>query len=165
MISIIVAYDKNNGIGANNDIPWMGSLPADITHFRETTKNAVVIMGWNTYKSIGRLLPKRQNIIISDKPDSKVEGADVVTSLKEAILIANKNKEIYIIGGGTIYKQAVDVADCIIATEINASFKEATVFFPKIDLNKWYKKYSEHFKENKENKYSFDIVWYYLQGK
>lgn len=160
MLSIIVAYEKNNGIGAKNDIPWMGKLPADIEHFRTTTKDAAVIMGWITYKSIGRLLPKRQNIIISDYADTVVEGATVAGSLQEAIKLADPSKKTFVIGGGTIYAQAIDLADEIIASEINATFLECTVFFPKIDKTVWKETSRKHISANKENLYNFDIVTY-----
>jgi len=160
MVSIIVAYDKNNGIGAKNDIPWMGKLPADIEHFRATTKEAAVIMGWITYKSIGRLLPKRQNIIISDFADTVVEGATVARSLQEAIKLADPNRKTFVIGGGTIYAQAIDLADVIIASEINATILECTVFFPKIDINVWREVSRQHMPANKDNLYDFDIVTY-----
>lgn len=157
MKNIIVAYDKNYGIGASNDLLWKDDLPADLRHFRGTTMGSAIIMGRRSYDSIGRPLPGRQNIVISHHADS-IEGVDVVGSLDEAYKIA-KSDEVYIIGGGQIYKLAIDGVDRIYATEVDGEFK-ADVFFPTIDHKDWREISREHHDKDELNKYNYDFVVY-----
>lgn len=156
MKTIIVAYDKHLGIGAKNDLLWMGDMPADLKHFRDTTAGATVIMGRNTYLSIGRPLPGRQNIVIS-RTGEPIDGVTVVDSLEKAYEISDR--EIYIIGGGQIYELAMPSADRIIATEVDGEFN-ADVFFPVIDLNVWKEVSREHHEKDESNKYNYDFVIY-----
>jgi dihydrofolate reductase len=158
MKSIIVAYDKKRGIGANNDLLWLRDLPADLRHFKEVTTGHPIIMGRNTYESIGRPLPNRQNIVVSRSVES-IEGVDVVGSLDEAFQKAS-DPQMYIIGGAQIYQQAIDSADEILATEVQATFDNATVFFPEIDAELWMEYSREHHDADEANKYAFDFVRY-----
>src|SRR5690606_6862956 len=135
MKSIIVAYDKSRGIGAKNDLLWQRDLPADLKHFREITTGHTVIMGRKTFESIGRALPNRQNIVVTSK-DLKLPGIECVSSLDEAYKQA-ANDQVFVIGGGMIYKLALDTADRIYATEVDAIFDQADVFFPEINSSEW----------------------------
>lgn len=128
-ISIIVAIDDERGIGRENTLPW--HIPEDLQHFKEITSGHPVIMGRKTYESIGRLLPKRLNIIITRDTAYSVPGAEVVHSLQDAIDTASSSdeQEIFIIGGGQIFTDAVNVADRLYLTQVKGTHG-STVFFP-----------------------------------
>lgn len=160
MKSIIVAYDKNYGIGANGDLLWQRDLPADLEHFKKLTTGQTVIMGSKTFESIGRPLPNRQNIVLTQRP-TDIEGVSVVGSLVEAYGSAT-NDQIFVIGGGQTYKLALDdnSIDQILATEVDTIFPTADVFFPEIDKNIWNEKSREHHAADEKNKYAFDFVTY-----
>ncbi|HEY5695809.1 MAG TPA: dihydrofolate reductase, partial [Candidatus Saccharimonadales bacterium] len=115
MKNIIVAYDKNYGIGAKNDLLWQRDLPADLQRFKELTTGNAIIMGRKTYESIGRPLPNRQNIVISREP-LVIEGVTVAHTLNEAYAAVDEQKETFIIGGGQVYQLAINDADRIYAT-------------------------------------------------
>ena len=159
MKTIIVAYDKHFGIGANNDLLWQRDLPADLKHFKDITTGNAIIMGFNTYRSIGRPLPGRQNIVISDRKEL-IEGFEVVGNLQEAYEIVGPDKEIFVIGGGQIYVLAMDTVDRILATEVDAIFDQATIFFPEIDLAKWREISREKHLADELNLYNYDFVTY-----
>ena len=136
----IVAVDNNWGIGKNNDL--LISVPEDMKFFRETTKNKIIIMGKNTFLSLPnqKPLPNRVNIIISHSPDLNIEGAVVCSSIEDAInYIKNqygddKLKDVFFIGGASIYKQCLEYIDTIYLTKINSEYS-ADCFFP--DLNQY----------------------------
>ena len=134
MISIIAAMDSKRGIGKDNSIPW--HIPLDFKHFKEITMNHPIIMGRRTFESLGRLLPDRTHVVITHDLENKteVDGLIWADSLKSAIEIAKKQKgsdEIFIIGGGEIYKQAIerDLIDKMYLTIIEGDFG-ADTFFP-----------------------------------
>jgi dihydrofolate reductase len=157
MKNIIVAYDKNRGIGASNDLLWVRDLPADLRHFKETTTGHSIIMGRKTYESLGRPLPNRQNIVIS-RDLSPVEGFTVVHSLDEAYHAATSDS-VFVIGGGQIYALAMNTVDRLLVTEVDESFN-AEVFFPQIDASIWKETSREHHEKDSDNKYSYDFVTY-----
>lgn len=159
MKNIIVAYDKQRGIGANNDLLWQRDLPADLKHFKELTKGSAIIMGRKTYESIGRPLPGRQNIVIS-RGVLAIDGVAVVGSLEEAYEVSEAAKEQFVIGGGQIYALAVDTIDRIYATEVDALFSQASVFSPSLDMTVWREVSREHHAKDEHNKYDFDFVEY-----
>lgn len=159
MKSIVVAYDKKFGIGANNDLLWQRNLPADLEHFKNITSGGAIIMGKNTYKSIGRLLPNRQNIIVSSSI-GLVDGATVVDSLEKAYDMVDKGRETYIIGGGQIFAAAFNGIDRIYATEVNKVFDSATVFFPVISSDVWREISREKHTADEKNLYDYDFVVY-----
>ena len=133
MLSLIVARAKNNVIGKNNQLPW--HLPQDLAWFRQNTVGKPVIMGRKTFQSIGRLLPKRPNIIVSRNGFS-AEGALSATSLENALEIAKPlASEVMLIGGGELFKQALPMADRLYLTEIEADFEGDTFF--DVDLSQW----------------------------
>jgi len=156
MKSIIVAYDKNRGIGVENDLLWQRDLPDDLKRFKEVTTGGAVIMGSKTYDSIGRPLPGRQNIVISRRP-LVIEGASVVHSLEEAYGAVEAGRETFVLGGGQIYALALPTVDRILATEVDASFPQADIFFPAIG-DGWQEISREHHEADERNKYAFDFV-------
>ncbi len=141
-ISLVAAISENRVIGRDNALPW--HIPEDLKRFKEITQGHPVIMGRKTYESIGRLLPNRTNIIITRDTSYKVDGAVVVHSLDEAIKVAsskyqvssmqenelrNGNNEVYIIGGGQIFDQAIKIADKLYLTVVHTNI-EGDVYFP-----------------------------------
>jgi len=160
MKNIIVAYDKNRLIGGNNSLLWQGDMNADIRHFREITTGNVIIMGRKTFDSIGSALPNRQNIVISNQP-IQIDNVQVVHSLEDAYKIADTTKDIYVIGGGQIYNQAVEGVDRILSTEIDAELK-GDVYFPEIS-NEWHEIAREDYSADSNNKYNYSFVIYSKQ--
>ena len=136
IISCAVAMAKNRVIGRYNDIPWY--LPADLQYFKKTTLGHTVIMGRNCYVSIGRPLPKRTNIIITRDPFFISSVCPVARSIPEALRIAHQagEEEVFIIGGGQIYEQTMDLWDKLYITEVDIEV-EGDVFFPDLDMNQW----------------------------
>lgn len=160
MKSIVVAYDRRRGIGADNDLLWKRDLPADLRHFREITTGGTVIMGRKTYDSIGRPLPNRQNIVVS-RSNLTIEGVTVVSTLESAFAVSEHN--VHVIGGGSVYAQALDSVDTIYATEVEAEFPHATVFFPDLPSADWAEVAREHHDGDENNAYSYDFVTYKRQ--
>ena len=160
MKTIVVAYDKNHGIGVANDLLWQRDLPDDLKHFKAVTMGGAIIMGHKTFESIGRPLPGRQNIVISRDGSLLIDGVAVATSLASAYQMVEPGREVFIIGGGQIYALAIDTVDRIFATEVSASFPEADVFFPAIDAVIWQEKDRVHHPADERNRYAFDFVTY-----
>lgn len=157
MKSIVVAVDKNSGIGADNDLLWQRDLPADLAHFKRITTGGSIIMGRKTFESIGRPLPKRENIVVS-RTATGVPGVLTAGSLEAAYALARY--PIFVIGGGQIYEQSLSDIDKLYVTEVDASFPQATVFFPEIDRDIWQEVSRNHHPADERNKYSFDFVEY-----
>lgn len=160
MKTILVAYDKKYGIGAANDLLWQRDLPADLKHFKDTTMGGAIIMGRKTYDSIGRPLPGRQNIVVSRDVNTIINGVAVVNGLDAAYSIVEPGREVFIMGGGQVYEQALADADRIMATELQATFDQADVFFPPIDPAVWHEESREHHLADDKNRYDFDFVTY-----
>lgn len=159
-ISMIVAYAKNNIIGNHGQMPW--SIPADLAYFKKTTMGSPIIMGRVTWESLGRPLPGRLNIVISRNSDYALEGAELVSDLKSAINLAKEkapDQDIFIIGGGQIYAEALDsgLADKVYATEIHHNIEGDTAF-PELDMSIW-KEISRE-PQPIDNNYDFDFVIY-----
>ena len=166
--------DKNRVIGKENTIPW--HLPADFAHFRKTTAGCPIIMGLNTYKSIGKPLPNRTNIVLS-KDDEKIEGCLITHSLEEAFEVAKpasaksmpaaaksygvakKSEDIFIIGGASVYKQALPFADMLNLTLINAEV-EGDIYFPEFNHDEWKEVSREEKKADEKNIYDMSFVKY-----
>ncbi|GLB51074.1 dihydrofolate reductase [Neptunitalea chrysea] len=134
MITIIAAAAENNALGKDNDLVW--HLPDDFKRFKELTTGHHIIMGRKTFESFPKPLPNRTHIVITRKTDYKPEGCIVVHSLEEAIATVTNDDTPYIIGGGEIYKMAIEVADCIELTRVHGEF-EADTFFPEISSKNW----------------------------
>ncbi|NVO08726.1 MAG: dihydrofolate reductase [Bacteroidales bacterium] len=133
-ISIIVAVAENQIIGYNNQLLW--HIKEDLQRFKSLTLGHHIIMGRKTYDSIGRPLPGRTNVVITRDKNYQADGCIVVNSLEDALNIASQDSEVFIIGGGDIYRQTLSLADRIYFTRIHASFSGDT-FFPELDLKEW----------------------------
>ena len=161
MITIVVAMGLDNEIGADNQLLW--HLPKDLKYFKETTTDHPIIMGRKTYESIGKPLPNRTNIVISKRKDWFEEGILIVGSVKEAIKFAKKiDEEIFIIGGGNIYEQTIDLCDKLLVTLVKTNLK-ADVFFPKINMKTWNK--TEEICHEKDEKNEFDFCFQTYERK
>jgi dihydrofolate reductase len=153
MLTLIVAMANNRAIGKDNKMPW--HLPNDLKYFKAKTLGHPVIMGSKTYKAIGKALPERNNIVLTTQENWFEEGILIVNTLKEAIKHANKidKEEVFVIGGGQIYKQAMPLADRLMVTHVDCSV-EGDTNFPKISDKIW-KKVSEE-KHSKDETHKFD---------
>ena len=137
MITIVAAIGNNNALGRDNQLLW--KLPNDLRHFKTMTENHPVVMGRKTFESIGKALPNRTNIVVSRKENWFQEGILIVSTLKEALKFAKKiDENIFVIGGGEIYKQTLEAADRLEITQVDGDF-DADTFFPKIDPKIWHK--------------------------
>jgi len=153
-ISIIAALTKNYVIGLKNQIPW--HLPADFAYFKKITLNKTVIMGRKTFESIGKALPQRENIIVTHNPNYKAKQCKIAVSLKDAIRQAT-TKEIFIIGGQSLYREALSLADQLYLTFIDIDCK-GDRFFPKIDMHNWHEIKREQHKADMNNPYDYSFV-------
>ena len=153
-ISIIVALDENNLIGKRGGLPW--KLPADLKHFKEITTGHTIIVGMKTYKSIGKPLPNRTNIVIS-RNNQNIPGCITVKSVTEAIEAAPDNKGTFVIGGAEIYSQFLPLAQRIYLTQIHHRF-EGDIFFPKLNLSEWREVERQDFDPDEKNPYKYSFV-------
>lgn len=134
-LSIIVAVAENNGIGLKNEL--LTHVSADLKRFKQITKGHTVVMGRNTWFSLpNRPLPNRTNIVITNNPDEKFEGAETVYSIQEAIEKCSDNEESFIMGGAMVYEQFFPIAHKLYLTRIHKEF-EADTFFPKVTSSDW----------------------------
>ncbi|WP_120489705.1 dihydrofolate reductase [Bergeyella cardium] len=155
MTTIIVAMGRNNAIGKGNQLLW--HLPKDLKHFKELTSGHPIIMGRKTYESIGKPLPNRTNIVVSRKKDWFQEGVLIVGSLKEALKFAKKiDENIFIIGGGKVYEQTINLADKLEITLVDAEI-DGDTFFPKINPEKWIKVQETHHHKDEKHAYDFSF--------
>lgn len=159
IISLIAAADRAGGIGKDNRLPW--HLPADLKHFRRLTTGHHVIMGRKTHESIGRLLPGRTMIILTRDPSYQAEGCLIAHSLAEAIQLAQSRgeDEVFIIGGGQVFKQAIPYANRIYLTVVDAHFP-ADIYFPPLNPDHWVEIESSHHDPDDQNLYSYTFKVY-----
>lgn len=146
---------EKNEIGSGNQLLW--HLPKDLKHFKDLTSGHPIIMGRKTYESIGKALPNRTNIVVSRKKNWFQEGILIVGSIKEAVKFAKKiDDNIFIMGGGNIYEQTMEIADQLEVTLVKADLK-ADTYFPKIDLKKWRK--VNEVCHQKDEKHAYDFCF------
>lgn len=161
-ISLIAAMSKNRVIGINNDLPW--HLPDDMKYFMESTKNHVVIMGRKNFDSLPpkfKPLPNRTNVILTRQQGYQVENCVVFNDINDAYTFAKEKgeEELFVIGGGQIYQMAMDQADMIYLTEIDAEIENGEVFFP--EMGEGWKEISRvHHPADERHVYAFDFVKY-----
>lgn len=132
-ISMIAAMAENRVIGRSNDLPW--HIPEDLRYFMDTTLHKPVVMGRKTFDSLGKLLPKRPNLILTRQKDWSVEGAQIFSSLEESLEFCRKtypDEECFVIGGQQIYEQAMPLADRLYLTVIHRSY-EGDSYFPEVN--------------------------------
>ena len=136
-IKLICAISKNNVIGKENNLPW--NIGDDLKRFKELTSNNIIVMGRKTYESIGRPLPNRRNIVLSNNTDLKIENVEIVNSSQKVLDLYNKNigeEDLYVIGGAYIYALFLDNCEYLNITFIDKEF-EGDAYFPKINWQEW----------------------------
>ena len=158
MITLIAAIAKNNALGKDNDLIW--HLPADLKRFKKVTTGHPILMGRNTFESIGKPLPNRTSIIITRNNNYFVDGCLIANSIEQAIELT-EGKDAFIIGGAQIYKDALeqDLVDRLDITLLHHEF-EADAFFPEINMEIWKEVAREDFKADEKNKYDYSFVSY-----
>jgi dihydrofolate reductase len=154
IVSAILAMSKNRVIGANNEIPWY--LPADFAYFKRTTMGHHILMGRLTFLSLGRPLPKRTNIVVTRNPFFTASGCLVVHSVEEGLALAQDagETEVFIIGGGQIYRESMPYWDRLYLTEVDAEI-EGDTFFPELDDSEWRLVRSEAHPADDKNEYPY----------
>lgn len=154
-ISLIAALSENNIIGKDNQLPW--NIPEDLKRFKRLTSGHSIIMGRKTFESIGRSLPNRTNIVITRDPEkmNNIHGIEVVSSLEESLQLAQEkpgSEEIFIIGGGQIFQQAIGIANKLYITVVHTTL-EGDALFP--DYSMFTKKLFEEKGESNGYRYMF----------
>ena len=159
MITIIAAIAKNNALGKDNDLIW--HLPEDLKRFKKITSGHHILMGRNTFESIGKPLPNRTTVIITRNKNYFKDGCLIAHSIEEAIELADSDDKIFIIGGAQVYKEALknNLVDQLDITLVHHEF-EADAFFPEIDLTIWEESKREDFKADENNNYDYSFVSY-----
>jgi dihydrofolate reductase len=158
MITIIVAIDRNNGIGYRNGL--LTHLPGDLPRFKRITMGHCLIMGKNTWESLPKKpLAGRKNIVLTDNELDCFECAETARSVEHALSLCGTGREIFIIGGGSIYRQFMPLADRLMVTHIHREFT-ADIFFPPIDPEEWYVSEEEDHTSQYEGGISFTYTTY-----
>lgn len=160
---MIAAVSTNNVIGKNGQLPW--HLKTDLQRFKKLTENHVIIMGRKCFESIGKPLPNRTNVVISSNTDLEIPGCIVKPSLQYAADYANSRYDStpFIIGGGTLYRQAINLVNVLYLTRVHTIIEDGDVFFPELDMSKWDIEHSEDVPADKDN--DFDTTFMILRRK
>lgn len=163
-VALIVAMDLERGIGKDNDLMW--DLPTDMQFFKDTTSGQIVVLGRKNYESIPekyRPLPNRENAVLTRNKSYQAEGAKIYHSLSECLksYSAEEERTIFIIGGGEIYRQALelDVVDEMYITHINKKYN-ADTFFPEFEIKNWTSEIILNHKKDEKNEASFEVIKY-----
>jgi len=151
-VSIIVAMARNRVIGAGNKIPW--HLPAELKLFKTITMGHHIVMGRNTWESIGRLLPGRTSVIVTRQPAYRVEGAVMASSIAMAINACAGDNEVFVIGGAQLYAAAMPLATRLYLTVVDAEIA-GDAFMPEFALDAWQKRSSQAFTADDKNPYDY----------
>jgi dihydrofolate reductase len=156
-LAIVVAVAANGTIGAGGALPWR--LPADLAHFRATTTGHAVVMGRRTWASIGRALPRRQNIVVTRSREFTAPGAEVAHSLDEALALVQLPSPAFCIGGAELYREALPRAAALHVTEIDRAIAGDT-HFPPIDKREWREVARDRHAPDGPEALAFDFVTY-----
>ena len=156
-LSIIVAMDRNRVIGRGGVLPW--HISSDLKNFKKITMGKPILMGRKTHDSIGKPLPGRENIILTNNKKYSAEGCTVKNTLDEVYSYCEEQLELVVMGGAILYSQTLDKADKLYITEVNASVNGDT-FFPEYKSSQWREISRESFNadENNEFDYSFTVL-------
>ncbi len=157
-ISIIVAIASNNAIGKNNDLLW--HISKDLQRFKKLTDGHFIVMGKKTYFSLPkRPLPNRTNMVITDVPGEQIDGCLMAWSIEDAIEKMDPEKENFIIGGGSIYRQFLPYANKLYLTRVHKDF-DADTFFPGISLDEWELTEKENMTNDEQNDFAYSFETY-----
>lgn len=157
MLSIIVALAKNNVIGKDNKLIW--HLSDDLKRFKKLTTGHTIIMGRKTFESLGRVLPNRKHIVLTNNPNMKIEdeNVEVISDIKLLDSYINSKEENFIIGGASIYSLLMPYASKMYITRIDEEF-EGDIYFPQIDTKMWQEVEREI--KNEKNPYNYEYITY-----
>lgn len=156
-ITLIAAIDEHNGLGKGNQL--LCHLPADLKFFKEMTMGKPILMGRNTFESIGKALPGRLNVVLSRTMSTPPSDITIIPSLEAALHQLADYPEVVIIGGATVYEQALPFTSLIYLTKIHHQF-EADVFFPQLDTNQWNIELIKEQAVDEKNKYRLSFYKY-----
>ena len=157
-ISIIAAIADNYAIGKNNDLLWR--LPNDMKRFKELTQGHTIVMGRRTFESLPKgALPNRKNVVMTSMPEAIGTNTFVCTSWEEMTDLTEKDPDVYIIGGASVYEDALSIANRMYLTWVHADF-DADVFFPQIDFSQWEEVRRKDFPADEKQPYSYNFVDY-----
>ncbi len=155
-ITLIAAMARNRAIGLDGAMPW--HLPRELKHFKDSTMGKPIVMGRKTWESIGRVLPGRQNIVVTRDPDYAAAGCDVAASLEEAVAVAS-GEEVMIIGGGQLYAEAMPVADRMLLTLVDCE-PGADTWFPDWKEQEWSGTTVRVEQPDEKNPYAYRVMEY-----
>ncbi len=162
MISIIVAVSEDWGIGKDNELLW--HISEDLKRFKRLTYGNTVIMGKKTWESLPRKpLAGRKNIVLTDDPQEIIDGSVTAYSINDALDKCEKKEEIFIIGGGSIYRQFMPIADRLYITHVHKK-APADIYFPEIDLSIWEVVEKEEFRASENNTIPYTYTVYKKKG-
>jgi len=156
-ISLIVAMAQNRVMGINNQMPW--HLPDDLDYFKKITLGHHMIMGRKTHDAIGRVLPGRTTIVVTRNPAWFASGCLRASSLEEGLQMSEQDDEIFIVGGGELFQQSLDLAQRIYLTEVKATVPGNT-YFPLINHRVWHESKRQHHPQDSRHPFDFDFVIY-----
>ncbi|MEN2766226.1 dihydrofolate reductase [Ornithinibacillus xuwenensis] len=159
MISLLVAMDRNQLIGSNNDLPWY--LPNDLKFFKEKTTGHTIVMGRKTFDSIGRALPNRRNVVLSRNTVQLSENVEFIQDMSTILEWnrENPNEEFFVIGGGVLFEHILPHADRMYVTFIDEAF-EGDIYFPSFSLEEWKKTSSTKGERDEKNPYDYYFIQY-----
>ena len=158
-LTLIAAIGKNRELGKNNDMIW--HLPQDLKFFRKQTSGHTIVMGRKTFESLPKgALPNRRNVVLSSNPATLCPGAEVFPTLEAALQSCQPEEQVYIIGGASVYKQAMPLADMLCLTEIAAEAPQVDVYFPAVDFAIWHEKSRESHLVDEKHPCSYAFVDY-----
>lgn len=157
MISIIAAVARGGIIGSGNQMPW--HIGEDLRRFKAVTLGHPVVMGRKTFESLGRPLPGRTNVVITRNAAYAAEGCTVVDSLEKALVLFPPEEEVFVIGGGEIYRQAIGLADRLYLTWVEADF-DGDTRFPEVDDRLWRPVWRERWEHGEKFPHPFEFVNY-----
>ena len=158
MITIIAAIAENNAIGQNGKLLYW--LPADLKRFKALTTGHTIIMGRKTFDSLPKgALPNRRNIVLT-RSAKEFPGAESFSSLKTALASCSTDEEAYIIGGASVYAEALPLADRLCLTEVHDTPKEADAFFPTFNKEEWDVAYKEEHEPDEKHAQSYTFIDY-----
>lgn len=157
IVSLVAAMAANRVIGRGGGLPWR--LPRDLQHFKRLTVDHTVIMGRKTFEEIKRPLANRRNVVVTRSPDFRPRGVTVVPSLEEALALGATEDEVFVVGGGEIYRLALPRADRIYLTVVHAVV-EGDTYFPEFEGSAWVVESEEHHPADEKNPYPMTFRTY-----
>lgn len=158
-VSIIVAVAENNAIGKDQQLLW--HMPNDMKRFKTLTIGHAVIMGRKTFESLPKgALPERKNVVLTTMPEAGSVDCFACDSFKDALDICGKEKEVFVIGGALVYRQALKIADKIYLTRVHHVYEDADTFFPEFDLDDWEEVERQEFPADEKHAYPYTFLTY-----